>query len=453
MWKTDVLDLVHSGEFSRAETALASLAEGERASHAVVIDSIVDIMRRVRSEFAVGDEEGFRQIRERVPSATDEQIEKWIASRLIETMSIDGQRRWFNRAARNFTLLGGELFAQRNDSTRAAECQRLQKYSAAVQESRPDAVGVRNWHKAKITFTLDVDSGAVPAGEWVRVWLPFPIYNGRQRNIALTASSHPVRMSWGSVHNTVYMETMVPQGEGLHFEITYTYDVGAQIFAREELLERLQPYDTASQEYMTYTSGESPNIVVDEAMRQLALKIVGGESNPVLQAGKIYDWIVERFPWASARDYSTIPCIPRYVLEEGHGDCGQVTLLNISLLRSIGIPARWESGWMLHPGAKGLHDWGEVYFEGIGWVPCDVSMGRTTRGSAIADYYKTSTDIYRLATNRGVNGEFSPEKIYIRCDEVDSQLGEVEWRGGNVAGDKWKAALTIDSFEPIASSN
>lgn len=137
------------------------------------------------------------------------------------------------------------------------------------------------------------------------------------------------------------------------------------------------------------------------------------------------------------------------MLENGHGDCGQVSLLNITLLRSLGIPARWESGWMLHPGEKNLHDWGEIYFEGTGWVPCDVSFGRSTKGTALKDIYKTGTDIYRFATNEGVNGKLSPEKLYIRCETVDFQIGEVEWRGGNLPMQKWSSNLNIDKFEPV----
>ena len=166
-------------------------------------------------------------------------------------------------------------------------------------------------------------------------------------------------------------------------------------------------------------------------------------------ADRVYDYIVARYPWAGARDYSTIPNIPEYVLSEGHGDCGQVSLLYITLLRALGIPARWESGWMLHPGDKNLHDWCEVYFEGTGWVPCDVSFGRTTKGTAIKDYYKTGTDIYRFATNEGVNGVLSPAKRYIRCETVDFQLGEVEWEGGNLPMDKWDSQLIINKFEPL----
>ncbi len=142
----------------------------------------------------------------------------------------------------------------------------------------------------------------------------------------------------------------------------------------------------------------------------------------------IYDWIATNFPWAGAREYSTIPNIPEYVVENRHGDCGQVALLYITLVRCLGIPARWESGFMLHPGAENYHDWAETYFEGTGWVATDPSFGRSTTGESLADYYKTGIDLYRFVVNKGVNGSFDPKKNYIRSETVDNQAGEVEWK-------------------------
>ena len=168
-------------------------------------------------------------------------------------------------------------------------------------------------------------------------------------------------------------------------------------------------------------------MLVNKQMKALARKIVGGETNPVLQASMIYDWISANYPWAGAIDYSTIPCIPNYVLDIHHGDCGQVTLLYISMLRSLGIPARWESGWVFdETGWTGYHDWGEIYFEGTGWVPTDVSAGRDTYGERYDGFFKTNTDAYRLASNEGIRGELSPKKQYLRRETVDFQAGEVE---------------------------
>ena len=448
-WKTQALDNLHNGELKKAESILKSVPEKDRKKHYVLIDSIQETIDRVRLDFCVTPEEGKKQVRDKVDNVTDDLIDEWIGKKYIETMDIDGEQRWFRKAARNLMLIDREDFGLYNKLNKKEAYKSLYNYYITTMSSPVDLDNVRNWHLAQITFTLDVDADAVPAGEKIRAWLPFPFENGRQRNIKLLSTSHKPKMSKNSVHHTVYMEAVAEAGKPTHFEMTLSYEVGAQVFSYNNILLNMRPYKVKSKMYKEYTKSEYPHIIINDKMKALAHEIVGEEQNPLKRASMVYNWIVERYPWAGARDYSTIPNIPEYVLENGHGDCGQVTLLNITLLRALGIPARWESGWMLHPGDKNLHDWGEIYFEGIGWVPCDVSFGRTVIGEVIQDYYKTGTDIYRFATNQGVHGKLSPEKKYIRCETVDFQLGEVEWRGGNLPMTKWDSHLNIDKFEIV----
>ena len=112
-----------------------------------------------------------------------------------------------------------------------------------------------------------------------------------------------------------------------------------------------------------------------EAVKKLSETIIGDEKHPYEQAKKLFVWLRTNYPWASAREYSTIDHISDYVIANKHGDCGQLSLLFITLCRYNGIPARWQSGFMLYPNGKNLHDWAEIYFEGIGWIPVDSSFG------------------------------------------------------------------------------
>jgi hypothetical protein len=54
-----------------------------------------------------------------------------------------------------------------------------------------------------------------------------------------------------------------------------------------------------------------------------------------------------------------------------------------------------------------------------------------------------------MAANKGVGGEFSPKKNFIRCETVDSQTGEVEWRGGNLEYGTFKYRLKVNSSTPV----
>jgi hypothetical protein len=157
---------------------------------------------------------------------------------------------------------------------------------------------------------------------------------------------------------------------------------------------------------------------------------------------RIYRWIDANIPWCSALEYSTLDNIPEYVLTNRHGDCGQQTLLFMTMARCAGIPCKWQSGWMLHPVEINLHDWCEVYYEGMGWVPLDQSFEQqVSTDPDIRNYYMSGIDAYRLIVNDDFEQQLYPAKIYTRSETLDFQRGEMEWRGGNIYFNKWKYSM------------
>ena len=429
-WQPQVDQLIAQGEFARAEKVMKALPKKVRQADAVRIDSLRTIMQRIRTDFRITPEEGVKMIREKMPDATDAQIENWKRTRALEVMNIDGKEMWFRKSVGNLWLLGKE-FAAQNAADNHESFLTRRKYYLEAMRTPADA------------------ADAVPAGETLRVWMPFPYENLRQKNIRLESSNRPVTFSQGSLHHTVYMEAVAEKGKPTHFEYTFSYDVGERHYSQQDLIAMLEPYNTKSPEYIRFTGNEPRHVIITDEIRAMARRIVGNETNPVKQAAKIYEWIGYNLPWAGAREYSTLANIPQYVIENNHGDCGQVGLLYITLVRSLGIPARWESGWMLHPDEINWHDWCETYFEGIGWIPTDPSFGRSAVGTALNDYYATGIDVYRMATNEGVGDKLSPPKTFIRSETVDFQPGEVEWRKGNLFYDKWNSHLKVNSITPI----
>lgn len=447
-WVKQVEEMMEQGEFKKAENFMKSLPKKTKVAEEVRIDSLNTIMERIRKDFTMTPEEGVKQIREKMPNASDEQIARWKRDRKIEFMVIDGKEWWFRKSVRNLWLLADEL-KEDHDADKWESYQTRRKYYLEAMQSPADAKGIRDWRHVNITFYLDVNADAIPEGETLRVWMPFPYENLRQRNIKLESSNNPVTFSEGSKHHTVYMEAKAVKGVPTHFEYTFSYDVAERHIAQQDLLAMLEPYNTGSEEYKEFTGNYPPHIVITDDTRALAREIVEDETNPVLQASKIFDWISLRYPWAGAREYSTIKNMPEYVMANGHGDCGQVALMYITLVRSLGIPARWESGWMIHPNEVNWHDWAETYFEGVGWVPTDQSFGRGAVGTPMNSYYTTGIDLYRMASNEAVGDKLSPEKKYIRSETVDFQPGEVEWRKGNLYYDTWKSHLVVNSITKI----
>lgn len=417
-------------------------------------DSLKAIEARTRADFPYT----LDQARKAVGKVSNRQWRRAIDDGAVETMMIDDTLRVHRKVARNIRLLSDAL-GSRDWQGRGSKASDLRKayVDSIMAESRGSGEPVM---KRRVTYRFNIDvptQGDVRPADTVRVWMPYPIESRRQSRVILRgfsgADTAIISGPDRSVHNTIYMAAPAAP-DTTRFSYEASFDVAAQYFAPEFLEAAIRPYRTDSELYRRYTAFDSPHVI---CLDSLAKAIVGSETNPYRQSELVYDFINANYPWAGAREYSTIPSIPAYVIETGHGDCGQVALLYISLMRSLGVPARWESGWMLHPGEKNLHDWAEVYFQNVGWVPVDLSFGRYGRVadgdfSPAQKFYSTGIDGYRLAANLGVNGPFFPPKRFVRSETVDSQLGEVETSAGNLFYPLWDQHLEILSIEDFTDS-
>ncbi len=193
--------------------------------------------------------------------------------------------------------------------------------------------------------------------------MPFPREgNSRQKNIKLLKSD-PEKLivaPESDLQRSVYMEKKAAKDQPTTFNIEFEVENSAQYF--ELTPENIKPYHVSTPLYKEFTSERAPQIVFTSKIKKLADRILTGETNSLKKVQKIYNWINDSIPWASALEYSIMSDIPGYVLENKHGDCGMQTLLFMTLARSQGIPVKWQSGWMLHPHEVNLHDWCEVYY-------------------------------------------------------------------------------------------
>lgn len=400
-------------------------------------DSADAVAARMASDFSLTRGEAVTLLKEKYPSIDEAVIDSLIADGTIESVIIGGERMIHRKAPRNLGLLDsrfGDAFSGRGSN---AAPRRLMYCDSVLRG--------KDTHEVTYRFTIDVPWHEALRGDTLRVWMPLPRRTRRQPQVEVLSAfpqKYVISPDSASVHKSIYFEAPVTDGDTAHFEYVCRFTTRGEYFPPDRIRSDIRPYNTRSIDYIRYTAEELPHIV---RVDSLAAVIAGDETDPYRLSELAFDYIVSCYPWAGAREYSTIPCIPRYVLEAGHGDCGQVALLYISIMRSLGVPARWESGWMLHPGEKNLHDWAEVYFEGVGWVPVDVSFGRYSGSGdpAVRDFYSTGIDSHRLAANSGVCGEFYPPKRFIRSETVDFQLGEVECSRGNLFYPGWLQHLQI----------
>ncbi len=443
-----VVELVTAGQFqaadARIDAALKQSALSPDARRAFEFQR--ERMQRMRLDFSLTADQVKAKIREQVPNLTDAEFASWDAHGMLEHMYIDGQRMYFNRAPSNLFRLSAQARALRKVQTPLNSSgfpenvvERMTGYDRSVIR-RAQATGHSSVlpQRVEVTQTLTVNAGAVPPGKTIRAWIPYPrSIPGQQEDIRFVSSEpsmHRIAPK-SALQRTVYLEQPARAGKPTVFKITYDVTLYAQYHAIDPA--KVTPA-RITPELAPYVAERAPHIVFTEPLQVFSRQVAGDATNPYDIARRIFA-AVDEIPWAGAREYSTIPDLSAYTLHAGHGDCGEQTMLLITLMRMNGIPARWQSGWTFTRGDyDDIHDWAEIYLAPYGWIPVDVTYGRLdSTDLALKWFYLGGLDNFRIAFNDDFSRPFVPAKQFFRSDTVDSQRGEVEWDGGNLYYDKW----------------
>ncbi|MEO8233535.1 MAG: transglutaminase-like domain-containing protein [Ignavibacteriota bacterium] len=449
---SEINKLVQSGNFTEATKIINQKLETTNLSsdERFELQFEKERLNRIKKDFNKSTEDVLKFVNKYYPKANEKDLEKWEKDGSLEFKIIDGKKWYFSRAASNLFRLNKEAKKQKElvdgfqkdplDAFLENYIPQVLDESANGQESLVKPVTF------KLNYTLTVEPNAVPDGEIIKCWLPFP-REGHQRqvDIKLLAVNNDeyVIASNNNPQRTLFMQRPAIKDQPTIFnmalEVTNYNEVN---FIQPELI---KPYNKESGLYKTYTMERAPHIVFTEKVKNLSKRIVGDEKEPYSIAKKIFTWISDNIPWAGAREYSTLENISDYCITNGHGDCGIKTLLFMTLCRYNGIPIKWQSGWMIHPGVVNLHDWSEVYFEGYGWVPADQSFGLVESQNENEKYFFLgSIDPYHLIVNDDYSRPLFPEKTFPRSETVDFQRGELEWRGGNLYFDKWDYHMDVE---------
>jgi len=434
-----------TGNFARASHLIDLYAAQNDLTAETIYDLSVrnDIMHRIRLDFAKDRAAVVAYIRQYYPDVSDEMLTKWENEGTLEYKIIDGQKWYYNRAAPNLFRLDKEAIARKAevDQPTGNEKAVLKAHLPAILDELTNSGKTQaSPLKMTIKFEVTLKPDVIPAGETVRCWLPYPREDHRrQTDVQLISvnDDNYVLSPEQYAHRTIYMEKAAVKDEPLSFVVEYSVLHAPEWFDLQG--KTIQPYNKQSELYKTYTSERPPHIVFTDSIKAVSKRVVGDEKDPYQKLKKIFEWINTSFPWAGAREYSTLSNIPQYVLENGHGDCGQVTLLFMTLARYNGIPTRWQSGLTMQPGGLNIHDWSEFYLEDIGWIPMDQSYGINTfaENDSIKYFYTNGIDAFRLIVNNDFSQPLFPAKIFLRSDDVDFQRGELEWRGGNIYYNLW----------------
>ena len=439
-----VISDVDAGHFAAAEERIAAAlaAIDGNAPEARALSFERERMRRIRIDFPLHAGEVQARLREQIPDYSEADFARWDSAGLLEKQIIDDETFYFASAVSNLFRLAPDAAQRRSPDFKPRPDGPLYSLHPYHRQLRTDALATSRSslapNRVRVTYTLTVNADAVPSGETVRAWLPFPrALPGQQEDIRFLASTPAgARIAPEStLQRTAYLEAPALAGKPTEFSIRYEVTLLGQYNAIDPA--RVTPL-SPTPELAEFTAERPPHIVFTDAMRRFSKQAIGDETNPARIAQRLFE-AVDRTPWAVAREYSTLSNIGDYALHAGHADCGQQTLLLMTLLRMNGIPARWQSGWEFFGDSyDSMHDWGWMYLAPYGWVPMDVTRGLfDTPDASLRWFYFGSLDAYRIAFNDDYARDFDPPRQHPRSETVDSQRGEVEWNGGNLYFDQW----------------
>jgi hypothetical protein len=136
-----------------------------------------------------------------------------------------------------------------------------------------------------------------------------------------------------------------------------------------------------------YTNPTETFMADNLEISSLSRRLTEGEETVLGKTLALMEYLIE------TTEYETFeyPLYPNQTLITGKGDCDDQSILLISMLRSLGVPAYLQVGIVIHPNIKetgtnwdghfknikegvGWHGWAMIFIPPWGWVPVDLVM-------------------------------------------------------------------------------
>jgi transglutaminase-like putative cysteine protease len=449
-------DLVTAGKFKEAEGLLNSNDGKADADSLRARQEALDIIHRIRVEYALDAEGLLMKVRKSVPDATAEDVQRWADESAARYRTIDGRKLFFRREPQNIFLFSDEAKSRRAKAGNAPHEPKWKLtdhlktiVDEAEKTGRVELQPVR--HRITYKVTLRANTPGVKAGSLVRAWLPYPQEYRQQRDVKMISTSPQPKLiapngiegnpvSGGAQRSVYFEEKVIDPAHPMEFKEVFEYNSFAYYPKLEEA--KVQPLPVG---WKADLGERPPHIVFAPEICQKVSEVTGQETNALVKARKIFRWVSANIPWNAEDEYCIIPSFVLKAFKARRGDCGLQNSVFITMCRIAGIPARWQSGWETKPSSWGNHDWAEFYVAPWGWLPADASYGvQKSDDPKIADFYCGHQDSYRLIVNLDWGRELFPPKQSLRSEPADFQVGEVEVDGKNLYFNQWDYKMEVE---------
>jgi transglutaminase-like putative cysteine protease len=269
-------------------------------------------------------------------------------------------------------------------------------------------------NKRAFSFVYQVHVPASQEKGELRLWIPLPQSDEHQSvsNLSVQSNVPHRRGKEAEYGNAFEMFTPSEAQAAAGYDVTVNFDVTRFEFSRNvsRLAESRAPGKTDTM--LARFLQPDKMVPLNERIAELAKEQTSGAAEPLEKARRIYTYVASTMKYdKSGEGWGRGD--EMWACDSKRGNCTDFHSVLIGMLRSSGIPARFEIGFPLPEGKSegdipGYHCWAEFYLNGVGWVPVDAS--EASKNPAKRDYFFGTVDANRVRFTYGRDLRLSAEQ-------------------------------------------
>lgn len=390
-----------------------------------------EILAQLPAQYPYSETKALEMLKETFRDFTDEEMEELLVSGAFEWIYLDGVKHFKDNFILNLIKTRDYLADRLVDQSQlAGKNDNVNMLNKVIEKMKTQESVHCRFH---IRSTAKIHPDKQRPGKRIQVQLPLPIEYSQVKSFRLighspeTAKVAPA----DSTQRTICFDTIYQAGQ--EFSVEYEFETEMRYWDwKKAVEERAKAGLTgeANADNQQYLTEQLPHIRFTPYLQELTAEAIGDETDPLLKAKKIYDYITSHVMYSFVRSYFTIPQQVTFIGTGLKGDCGLQALLFMTMCRIAGVPARWQSGLYTTPLSIGNHDWAQFYIEPYGWLYADCSFGGSAYRAGAEErreFYFGNLEPYRLPAAREYQQNFCFPKQYLRRDPFDNQRGEAEY--------------------------
>jgi transglutaminase-like putative cysteine protease len=287
----------------------------------------------------------------------------------------------------------------------------------------------------------------------VHLWVPYPTkldsYQTAASDVSITENvRHTVgRDAEYGNEFIVFSPTAEQVASGFDAGIRFTVTRKEYVALHDGAAVKRVAYAAPSAQVLQRYLQADKLVPLNATIAELAKEQTAGATTNLEKAHKIYNYVASTMRYdKSGEGWGRGDEV--WACDSKRGNCTDFHSVLIGMMRSSGIPARFEIGFPLPEGKSegeiaGYHCWAEFYIQGIGWIPVDAS--EASKNPAKKDYFFGALDPNRVLFTYG-------RDIRLSADQKGDALNYFIYPYAEVNGQPVKDLKRTFSFHDVSSA-